>query len=195
MFDVTKLSMKDMTECGKAFRRFGQESASLDEVAEKIVKFLFENLGTHESEPATYSGKSCALVRFFKTQPYTQLTPALQSVSKEMLREQTPQPGLRCLVLRATAGEKSHWNSVEKSAGHRAIPLSSVSMVEQAPMILNLIRQMGIDVASVISPSSDALFDIDQKTFNVFYVPEALVSPFITAQESFVKAVGRRWDF
>jgi hypothetical protein len=53
-------------------------------------------------------------------------------------------------------------------------------------MIAQLIKQLGLDVSTVLQPSPDVVVDLQQKTFNVFYVPEALRSPYIPAQQQFV---------
>jgi two-component system NtrC family sensor kinase len=185
MHDLKRFTMKDMTECGIAIRQIAKESQSLAEVADKVVRFFHENLLDHES-----GAKNCALVRLFKTQLYSTLSPELKEFAQARLGGEVPGPDLRCLVLLATAGEKPEWNSITQSAGHRAIPLSSVQMVEQAPMISNLIQQLGLEVATVIKPDPKVLMDADQKTYNVFYVPVALGSPYLPAQESFVKKRG-----
>jgi hypothetical protein len=57
-------------------------------------------------------------------------------------------------------------------------------------MIRNLIKQMGLDIETVINPDPDLLLDMSIKTFNVFHVPVAENSPYIPAQEDFVKPYG-----
>jgi two-component system NtrC family sensor kinase len=59
-------------------------------------------------------------------------------------------------------------------------------MVEQAPMVFQLIRQLGLDVASVVAPTPEILRQAEGKSYGVFYVPEAKGSPYIPAQSSFV---------
>ena len=53
-------------------------------------------------------------------------------------------------------------------------------------MIANLIKQLGLEISTVVQPDPHLLLDTSQKTFNVFYVPEALGSPLIPAQRDFV---------
>jgi hypothetical protein len=53
-------------------------------------------------------------------------------------------------------------------------------------MIAQLVRQLGLEVAAVLRPDAHLIIDLEQRTFNVFYVEEALDSPFIPAQQQFV---------
>jgi hypothetical protein len=91
-----------------------------------------------------------------------------------------------CLTLLASAGEEPEWNDPSRSTSHRAIPLASERMIGQFPMISQLIHQLGVDVSTVVRPDPQMLVDLEQKTFNVFHVPEARESPFVPAQEDFV---------
>jgi hypothetical protein len=86
----------------------------------------------------------------------------------------------------ASAGVRPEWNDRRKSEGHRAIPLPSSEVVERAPMIAQLIRQFGLDIEAVVSPSPDLLQALQGKTYNVFHVENAVGSPYIPAQEHFV---------
>ena len=71
-----------------------------------------------------------------------------------------------CLALLATAGDEPDWNDRDRSRGHRAIPLASERMVEELPMIAQLIRQLGLDVGSVLRPDPKLLVDMDQQQYN-----------------------------
>jgi hypothetical protein len=90
------------------------------------------------------------------------------------------------LTLLATAGEKPEWNSRKKSEGHKTIPLPSAQAVEAIPMISQLIKQLGIDVGTILKPDPALVLELEQKTYNVFFVQEAAGSPFIPVQENFV---------
>jgi PAS domain S-box-containing protein len=63
-------------------------------------------------------------------------------------------------------------------------------MVERAPMIASLLRQMGFEAA--LNPDSNLILDADQHTFNVFHVEHAQGSPSIPAQADFVRPFGIR---
>ena len=85
-----------------------------------------------------------------------------------------------------TKGDNADWKSRSTSNGHRAIPLASAEMVGGIPMISRLLTQFGIDVGSVMRPDPMLIGDMSAKTYNTFYVPEAVGSPYIPAQDEFV---------
>jgi hypothetical protein len=157
----------------------------MEDAANKIVRYLYENLVDGQT-----GQKACALVRLFKTHSYKGLDQGLQKFAQRMLPNQSVRPETKCFVLLGTVGEKSEWCSRDLSNGHKAIPLHSEEVVKQIPMIRNMIKQMGLEINSIIEPDEKLLLDIAQKHFNVFYVHEALGSPYIPAQENFVVPSG-----
>jgi hypothetical protein len=64
-------------------------------------------------------------------------------------------------------------------------------MVAEAPMIAQLIRELGMDAADVVSPRPEVIRSLEGKTYNVFHVREAAGSPYIPAQD-FVRRYGVR---
>jgi serine phosphatase RsbU (regulator of sigma subunit) len=174
-----------MAECGLALRQFGLGVESMEEASNRIVRYLYENFCTKPT-----GEKSCALVRLFKTHPYEDLEVELGQYARSMLDHYPPLPAMKCMTLLATVGEQTEWNSRHTSVGHKAIPLASESVVAQIPMISQLIRQLGLDIKTVINPGPDLLVEIEQRKYNVFYVPEAIGNPYIPAQESFVIPFG-----
>jgi hypothetical protein len=68
MFDLAKFTLRDMTELGAVLRKIGDDATSMEEVANRVVRYLYENL----VDPGT-GRPECALVRFFKTHPYQDL--------------------------------------------------------------------------------------------------------------------------
>ncbi len=60
------------------------------------------------------------------------------------------------------------------------------TVVGAFPMISNLVGQLGLEITDVLNPDPSMLVDIDQKAYNVFYVPYALGSEAIVDQEDFV---------
>lgn len=185
-YDMTNFTIREMSECGKAMRTIGAGASSMEEVAGRIVRRLYESLSDGKG------GRASVLVRLYKTHPYGKLDGDLQGFAREMLGGDPPSPDMKCLVLLATAGAEPAWNSRKSSRGHRAIPLPSEEAVSQAPMVLNLITQLGLSVNMVIRPEPALLLDMEQRTYNVFHVPEALGSPFIPAQQQFVVPYGVR---
>ena len=185
MYDLTKFNMANMVECGMALRTFGPSSQSMEEAADKIVRFLYRHL----LDPKT--GKNAvALVRFFKTHDYDELPPDLKASSSEIVPSASIPPGMKCLTLLASAGDEAEWNSRNSSRGHKAIPLPSQDFVRQFPMISSLVRQFGLELNSVLRPDPSCLRDLDETTYNVFHVPTALGSAYIPAQEDFVIPYG-----
>jgi hypothetical protein len=181
MYDLTRFKLRDMTECGAALRKLGSGSFSMEEVATRIVGYLYEHLGDKQT-----GEKSCVLIRFFKTHPYDELDAELRDFACGMLDCNSLSPRIKCLTLLATAGARPEWNSRQKSTRHKALPLVSSQVVAKYPMISQLIKQFGLDIGTFLEPESTIMIDLEQKTYNVFYVPEAAGSPYVPAQEEFV---------
>jgi hypothetical protein len=72
------------------------------------------------------------------------------------------------------------------SQGHRAIPLPSPEIVEKAPMISQLIKELGLELSAVLQPSPEVVKELAGKRHGVFHVENALGSPYIPAQQEFV---------
>jgi hypothetical protein len=187
MLDLTNFTLRDMTACGMALRKLGAQARNMEQAAEHITRFLYDNLIDPQSrEPA------CALVRFFKTYPYSRLSPELSAFAERLLDGRMPSPGMKCLTLVATAGSQPSWNSRQASVGHQAIPLPSADLVVRMPMISQLLHQFGLEVEALLEPHPELLMDLEQRTYNVFHVAEALGSPYLPAQADFVKPFGIR---
>jgi hypothetical protein len=184
-FSLANFGLKEMLRCGLDLRKGAGEAATLEEVAQGVVRYFYDECRTADGS------RECVLARFYKTHAYGELPPDLQAFARGVLGEAPPTPELQCLTLLATAGDKPGWNSRQASHGHQAIPLPSVQIVAQAPMIAELIRAMGMDVRAVITPQPELIRGIEGKTFNVFFVPEAAGSPYIPAQD-FVRDYGVR---
>ena len=185
-YDLTDFTIREMSECGKAMRALGEGAASMEKTAGRIIRHFYDGLVDAEGE------RACALVRFYKTHPYRGLDSELQGFAGALLGGDPPSPDMKCLVLLATAGDRDQWNSRKSSRGHMAIPLPSEEAVQQAPMVSNLVTQLGIPLGMVIRPEPELLLDLEQRTYNVFHVQEALGSPYIPAQREFVAPCGIR---
>jgi hypothetical protein len=188
MHDITELTIPDLADLSRVALKAGQQASSMEACANSIVRYLHENLVDRRT-----GERACALVRFFKTQSLGDLTEELQTVARTTLRSDvTITPGMKCLTLLATAGDEPQWNSRHESRGHRVIPLPSARIVEQAPMISQLIKQLGFDVAEIVSADPDVIVDLEERATGVFYIPEANGSPYIPAQAEFVAPYGIR---
>jgi hypothetical protein len=189
MYDLTNFTLRDMTACGAALRKLGEGARTLEEVAGRTVRYLYEQLTEGPNGP-----RMCALVRFFKTHPYSDLEESLRARARQLLGDHAAASTLECLVLLATAGDLPAWNVRTASARHRAIPLSSAEMLRTFPMIARLVQQFGLNTADLLEPTADADLFVTpgQHTYNVFHIAEARGSPFVPAQEDFVEPYGIR---
>ena len=135
MYDFAKFTDAELKECGTALQALGSGASSMEEAANKIVRYLYDNI----TDPAT-GRKSCALVRFYKTHPYNQLDTELQTFAQGILGSVPASGDINCLTMLATVGGQDQWNSRAQSNGHRAIPLANAEMVASIPMIARLIN-------------------------------------------------------
>ena len=134
--------------------------------------------------------KSCALVRFFMTYPYTSIDEELRLLADKVLGGHPVSKETKCLVLLASAGLQPEWNSAKLSKGHRVLPLINENLLKQNPMVYQFLYQLGIDVSSVLNPDPTLAIELEKKIFNVYYVPDAPGSPYIPAQNDFVMPFG-----
>ena len=79
MYDYSRFSDADLKECGANLAALGGGASSMEDVANKIVSYLYENI-TDSS-----GGSANALVRFYKTHPYDQLDQGLQGFAQGIL--------------------------------------------------------------------------------------------------------------
>lgn len=181
MYDITQFSLSDMTECASAVRQLSAGATSMEQVADRIARFLYDHLIVKQS-----GEKGCALVRLYKTHPYRELTENLRDFAREMLGRPPESTEVKCLTLLGTAGDLPHWNERSQSIGHQAIPLPSERVVAQFPMISQLINQFGLEISAVLRPDRSHLIQMEETPFNVFLASDAAENPYIPAQNDFV---------
>jgi len=80
MFNLANFSLRDMTACGHSLRKIGSGAASMEEVATRSVRYLYDHLLGRPGRD-----KACVLVRFFKTHAFKDLPPSLQDVALQSL--------------------------------------------------------------------------------------------------------------
>ncbi|MFA4861402.1 hypothetical protein [Methanoregula sp.] len=187
MPNIGDFTLKDMVEFSAALRSVGYGAASMEEAADRIVHYLYENLTDLNT-----GEKNCALVRLFKTHSYGELDRDLQEFARGILNGSPESPDMKCLVLLASAGREPEWDGRKTSRGHRAIPLPSEHFIEAFPMVRQLIQQMGLTVNTILRPDPAVVFDMVQTTYNVFCIPDAVGSPYVPAQKDFVIPYGIR---
>jgi hypothetical protein len=170
--------LAEMLRCSLGLRHAVRPAPTLESAARACCEYLRGELVSAAGEPA------CALVRCYKTHRYNDLDRELKEVARRSLEPGAlPLPALRCLTLIGTSGVEKAWNDRRSSAGHQAIPLPTAAVVERAPMVAQLIRALGLDIATAIAPDNDVVRDLAGKTYGVFHVPEAKGSPYIPAQD------------
>jgi len=178
--DLTDFELSDMTRCGATLRQAGANANCMEDVAQGIVSDLYEQLLDSSGR------RCCVLVRLFTTLDYSELSEDLQGFGRELMPDHRIGAGTKCLTLMATTGDQPAWNSRRTSAGHQTIPLPGAQVVVKAPMISQLILQLGLDVNAVVQPAPALLLQLDKQTYNVFHVVDARNSPYIPAQQEFV---------
>lgn len=186
MYNLAEFSLKDMTTCSTALRMIGVGSSSVEETAQRIVQYLYGCLVGPTGEPA------CPLIRLFITQAYGDLPADYQCFARNVLGAESIASPVKCLTLLGTAGERPEWNDAERSHRYKSIPLISETFVAQFPMFSQLFAQLGINLSSAHGTHPELLVDTKERTFNVFYVADAVGSPFVPVQEEFVIPYGIR---
>jgi two-component system, NtrC family, sensor kinase len=183
MHDITRFTLAEMTMCGAQLRQLGADATSLEEASGAIVRYLYDNL--HDQK-----GRACVMVRMYKTHAYGELPAELRDFVRDITPAQSLTSSTKCLTLLGTAGDLPEWNDRHASRRHRSIPLRSKHLIEQIPMIAQMVRQFGLDIDSMLEIKPEIIHDLDQETDNIFFVPDALISPFIPAQAEFVVRYG-----
>ena len=93
MFDVTQFSLKDMTQCGAALRDLAIDASTMEETANRIVRYLHHHLTDANGESV------CVLTRFFITMPYSELDEDNQRYAQKLLGDVPVATQLRCQTL------------------------------------------------------------------------------------------------
>jgi hypothetical protein len=184
-YDLSRFDLGDMLKSSLRLREASAGAPTLEASAQRVCRFLYDELRGPDTE------RACALVRCYKTHPFGSLDPDLRQFARELMGGEEPRSTMKCLTLMATVGQTASWNSRFLSQGHRCIPLPSPDMVEKAPMISQLIKELGLELTSVLQPSPDVVKELVGKRHGVFHVEEAAGSQYIPAQE-FVEKFGIR---
>lgn len=183
MHDLTAFSLRDMTTCGAALRRLGENAGSMEEVANRTVRYLYDHLVDAAGERAT------ALVRFFITRPYCTLTDDLQRHVDGFLGGPPPDPDLKCQTLLATIGDHPDWHSRQKSRFYKVHPLSK-EIVDVNQMFAQVSEIFGIVLEQAVNRDPGLVVDLEQETYNILHVYEARDNPYVPDQADFVIPYG-----
>lgn len=178
MHALDRFGVHQMMDVRAKLRKLFDDGAttSVEASASRVANLFRDSLVDRDGTPA------CPLVRVYKTHPFKDLDRDLQQFARRIDPSVDSIPDLRCLVLLATEGDRPEWKSRHLSVGHRAIPLTSARAVAQAPMVSQLIRQMGIEISDVIRPEPGLLLKTRDQVYDLFYVAKAPGSPYIPAQ-------------
>jgi PAS domain S-box-containing protein len=186
MYDLTSLRLSETLRLGAQLRATG-DARTLEQAAQQTSRLLYDALGDETGRQS-----ACVLVRCYKTHPFGELPPDLKVAARETIPGLVLSPETQCLTLVGTYGARPEWQSRRLSVGHRAIPLASDHVISSLPMVAALTRTLGLEADALVHPSAAILLEHDRRGFNVFHVAEAVDSPFIPAQESFVRPCGVR---
>lgn len=187
-FDLGDFTVPNMLRCSREVRKVATHCGNMEEAAKSVVRYFYDAFVS----PAD-GKRSCALVRFYKTHEYGKLEPRQKEFARKLLGAVPTNDAMKCLTLLGTVGDEPDWGDRHKSRGHQAVPLPSAEIVEQAPMIAQLVKEMGLDIAEVVQPSTPVIsHKTEKRSYNVFHVEDAPGSPYIPAQEEFVKRYGIR---
>ena len=168
MWCLPSFGVDELESCSAALRGLGADAESMEAVAGRVVEVLHDGLVDEAGEPAT------ALVRFYKTHRYGDLPAELRDVAGEVADRQTP-----CLTLLGTTGTEAAWRDRRRSANHQAIPLASKEAVARLPMVSRLFADMGVDLAEVAHAVPAEAIRLHHRSYDVFYVPDAVGSPWV----------------
>lgn len=183
--DLAAFGLGGMLRCGLELRERARRADSVQEVGEVVVRYF------HDVFRDPVNGeRQCALVRFYRTRSFGELPEDDRAFARDLLGGVDIGAETRCLTLVATAGSRPEWNDRAKSRGHRVIPLLNREMVERAPMIAQLVTQLGLDIGDVVQPDPEVIRGLQGKTYNVFHVEHARDNPYIPAQRDFVLPFG-----
>jgi len=185
-YDLSRFDLGDMLKSSLRLREAATGAPTLEASAQRVCRFLYDELRGPDTQ------RACALVRCYKTHAFGSLDPELQQFARALMDGVEPRSTMKCLTLMATVGQTASWNSRFLSQGHRCIPLPSPDIVEKAPMISQLIKELGLELSSVLQPSPDVVKELAGKRHGVFHVEDAAGSPYIPAQQEFVEKYGIR---
>jgi serine phosphatase RsbU (regulator of sigma subunit) len=173
--DLSAFTLGSMLRLVPALRELSANCSSVEQFAQRVSEFLF---GAFVDDRRV---RQTALVRVYGTAALEDLPQADQDF---VARSAVALPAATtCLVLLGTAGAQAAWHDRTASEGHRVIPLPDAAQVARLPMIAALLTQLGIDIEALVSARADIVLPTQEDAYRVFYVPQALGSPVIPAQD------------
>ena len=126
-FSLAHFGLKEMLRCGLDLRKGAGEAATLEELAQGVVRYFYDSCRTEAG------GRECVLARFYKTHAYGELPADLQAFARGALGGAEPAPELQCLTLLATAGDKGRGTRARPRTGTRPSPLPACRWWSRRP--------------------------------------------------------------
>lgn len=184
-YTLARFRLSDVVSLCGALTESTADASTMEDAASAVVRLLrgaFRDHGTAEPE--------IVLARCFMTLRADALPPDLREYAAA--RASTPLgDAVRCLTLLGTDGDRAEWCDRHRSEGHRAIPLPSTEALAAAPMIAGLVEQLGVGVETFLEGAKPDDGSATPDDFDVFFVPDAVASPQVPAQD-FVERHGVR---
>lgn len=181
--DLSALKLADpealVNELAPQIRKAG----SIEQAATLLCSTLYDRCTKGEE-------RSLVLSRVYLSLPYSALDPGGAAFARDTFGL-SPRPDDLFLCLVGTWGDQEEWRDLRRSHGHRAIPLNRET-VTTVPMLARCFQQIGIDTDVLLAGEKGIHLEGVSRTFGLFHVEEALGSPYIPAQDGFVRPLGVR---
>ena len=188
MHVLSRFDIQDMTALSAEFRGMADGAGCMEEVADRIVRHLYENLVVEDKQQS-----ACALVRMFVTVPYRRLEPDVRQTVDEKLETMGIDfidPEMTCFTLIASRGHRPEWNSRRSSRHFKVTPIYDAKALDEDPDARYIFDHLGITHQDVVSPDPQKVMALSLRTLSVFFEEHALGSAHIPHQEDFVIPFG-----
>lgn len=160
---LTELSPDTIQSLGSSIQK--AQVTTQESAAQALTQAVYDTLGSN-----------AVLVRLYATVPYGELPEANRAFVAALAADKGVSHELRdgtsVLSLLGTTGKEEAWCSRESSQGHKGIPLTSSSFVQNIPMVAGLLQQMGVGINWLDVEDLHAQV-IDNKLSGTFHVPDA----------------------
>jgi hypothetical protein len=170
MIEINKINESNATAFGRVLFNDETVYSSFETLSQVVVKKIYDEFQQADGSPAF------ALVRIYRLTQLKELPEEIKPLV-DVQRE-------RWMCLMGTYGKEEAWQSRHTSQGHKALNIGA----DQSPMLSAALYQLGLDVG-VEYPKPALDMSMDNATFmtRYFHVEKAPGSPFIPAQDPFVK--------
>jgi PAS domain S-box-containing protein len=175
VFSLDDFNLEDTYRLAAEVRDLDTSAVGSDAAANLVVSYFFEQLRAMDS-----GAPACPLVRLFRTTTWSTLSDDTKAALRPRL-ERVPEPHMPLLALRASRGLVPEWNDPLQSRAHRVLTFSAP---HTTPMVSGLMAQLGF------SGETPLMLKTEDRLCDVFYVEQAVGSPFVPDQADFVRPHG-----